>query len=171
MTRSNGRSGRPTGFLHNARVDLFLEVSDRSNRAEDCFSHARVASTHARLAWRLLLPFRLLSILRIVPSTNRYNMRFASKRKSEREKLRAQIFDCNLSTVKSVYLPRSLFWFRHLLLARLALSSRVDGESSRHVYHRRDLSLSLFLSCFLNHLLTLCQKKSSVLNSLLYNIL
>lgn len=99
-----GRPGRPTGFLHNACVDLSSEVSGRQPSGRLFFARTScldTRETRCRLPSPSSFTPPLLSPrLRIHDESIHASRRKKRDREREkRERLESQIFDGNLSTV------------------------------------------------------------------------
>lgn len=105
MTRPAGPVGRLAFYI--MRASIFSRRCPAGNRADDCFSHARVASTHARLSCPSLLPSHFIS--KIIFSRRIDTRRRGRERK--RTRLETQIFDGDLSTVNLSLFRGSCFGF------------------------------------------------------------
>lgn len=136
---------RPVDFLHDACVDLLLEVSDRGNRAEDCFSHARVGPRHTRATPDVpTAPLPRPRSRGSRSTANRYNDARSPGVRAEsasgRGQGEAQIFDCNLSTVNlSTFRDLSVFWFPSSC-ARAPCASRLYRVVVSTAPRQRELS-------------------------------
>lgn len=94
---TTGRAGWLTGFLHNACVDLFSEVSGRQPSGRLFFARTSCPDTReTRLSSPSLLPSHFIS--KIISSTNRYTVQGERKREKSGT-LETQIFDGDLPTV------------------------------------------------------------------------
>lgn len=79
---TTSRAGRLTGFLHNACVDLFSEVSGRQPSGRLFFARTSCLDTReTSLAFPSLLSSHFIS--KIISSTNRYTERRGKERDSK----------------------------------------------------------------------------------------
>lgn len=127
MTRLAGPRVDLTGFLHNACVDLFSEVSGRQPSGRLFFARTSCPDTR-EISFPLFLPFYLEDHIlgeSICAGEKRERERGGGRKRAG---LETQMFEGQSFHRKSVYLPRSVFWFR-------------DGErGSRGEMHRWNTS-------------------------------